>query len=111
MLCDGSMKLGHFIVTSTTSCFWYRKGCEEECPEKKSHGQLLILEDTLLSSPWPCYRKEEKSKKVNVPSDMLEYWIVLQRCIQCCLLLPKLIPYILHFISYAFSRLQPPKKL
>lgn len=50
MLRDGSMKLGHFMVASTMSCFQYQKDYEEEHPEKKSRGQLLILEETLLSS-------------------------------------------------------------
>lgn len=48
MLSDGSMKHGHFVVTSAVSCFKYQKDCEEECLEKTSHSQLLILEDILL---------------------------------------------------------------
>lgn len=43
VLCNGSMKLGQSMVTSTMPCFQYQKDCEEECPEKQSHGQLLIF--------------------------------------------------------------------
>ena len=50
VLCDGSMKLGRCMVTSATPCFQYRNDSEEGCPEKKAHAQLLILEDTPLSS-------------------------------------------------------------
>lgn len=52
-----------------------------------------------------------KKVKVNVPSDMLEYWIVLQRCVQCCLLLPRLIPYVLRFISYTFFKVATSEKV
>lgn len=41
VLYDRSMKLGHFVVTSTVSCFQYQKDCRGECPEKKFYSQLL----------------------------------------------------------------------